>query len=109
VTYRGYRKFWLLLERSHIDLCVADPGHEVDLYVEADLAAMVRVWLGDVRFENALHLREIQLVGNQALVKAFPSWLKLSHFAGTARPGTAASDPVAQAGGLPNTRGAAPP
>jgi DNA-binding HxlR family transcriptional regulator len=109
VTYRGYRKFWLLLERSHIDLCVSDPGYEVDLYVEADLATMARVWLGDVRFETALHLREVQLVGNQALVKAFPSWLKLSRFAGVARPASAASDLVARAAALPHTRGAAPP
>lgn len=87
VTYRGYRRFWLILERPHIDLCVADPGHEVDLYVEADLAAMIRVWLGDVRFESALHQREIQLVGSQALVKAFPAWLRLSPFAAVPRPG----------------------
>ena len=106
VTYRGYRRFWLLLEPSHIELCVEDPGYEVDVYFEADLAAMIRVWLGDVRFETALHLREVQLVGKPALVKAFPSWLRLSHFAGVPRPGSA-SDSVARVS-LPDTPGAAP-
>jgi DNA-binding HxlR family transcriptional regulator len=88
-TYRGYRTFWLLLERSQVELCVEDPGFEVDLYVEADLAAMTRVWLGDVSFDAALRTQEIQLVGKRDLVKAFPSWLMLSRFAGVPRPATA--------------------
>src|ERR1700704_2554384 len=37
-TYRGARLFWLMLERPQVDLCIDDPGFEVDLYVEADLA-----------------------------------------------------------------------
>ena len=91
-TYRGYRTFWLLLERSQVELCVEDPGFEVDLYVEADLAAMTRVWLGDVSFDAALRTQEIQLVGKRDLVKAFPSWLMLSRFAGVPRP--ASSDQI---------------
>lgn len=91
-AYRGPRMFWLLLERSQIDLCIEDPGFEVDLYVEADLAAMIRVWLGDVLFETVLRTQEMQLVGRQALVKAFPSWLMLSRFAGVPRPVGGAGD-----------------
>ena len=52
-TKRGYRRFWLLLERTHVDLCVEDPGFEVDLYLDADLSAMTRVYLGDVSFASA--------------------------------------------------------
>jgi DNA-binding HxlR family transcriptional regulator len=86
VSYRGHRMFWLLLESPQVDLCVEDPGYEIDLYVEADLAAMVRVWLGDEPFHTALRTQTVQLVGKKVLVKAFPSWLKLSHFAGVPRP-----------------------
>jgi len=84
--YRGPRIFWLLLERKQADLCVEDPGFEVDLYVEADLAAMAKVWLGDVPFESVLRSNEVRLVGSRELVKMFPSWLMLSHFAGVPRP-----------------------
>jgi DNA-binding HxlR family transcriptional regulator len=93
-AYRGYRLFWLVLERSQIDLCVEDPGFEVDLYIEADLAAMIRVWLGDTPFESAMRAREVQLTGRKALVKAFPSWLMLSRFAGVPRPTAAAGAPL---------------
>ena len=90
-AYRGYRLFWLVLERSQVDLCVEDPGFEVDLHVAADLAATIRVWLGDVPVETALRKQEIQVVGRKALVKAFPSWLMLSRFAGVPRPSARAS------------------
>jgi len=85
-TYRGPRIFWLLLERSRADLCVEDPGFEVDLYVEADLAAMAKVWLGDVPFESVRRSGDVRLVGPRQLAKAFPSWLMLSHFAGVPKP-----------------------
>jgi DNA-binding HxlR family transcriptional regulator len=84
--YRGFRTFWLLLEQAHVDLCVADPGFDVDLYVQADLAAMAKVWLGDVPFASALRSGDVQLIGNRDLAKAFPSWLKLSKFAAVPRP-----------------------
>lgn len=91
-AYRGPRIFWLLLERSRVDLCVEDPGFEVDLYVEADLAAMARVWLGDVAFESILRSGEARLLGPRSLAKAFPSWLMLSRFAGVPRPQAAAAE-----------------
>jgi DNA-binding HxlR family transcriptional regulator len=88
VTYRGHRTFWLLLENLNVDLCVEDPGFEIDLYVEADLAAMIRIWLGDETFPAALRSQAVQLVGKKVLVKEFPSWLMLSRFAGVPRPDT---------------------
>jgi len=51
--YRGPRLFWLVLERTQAELCIKDPGFEIDLCVEADLAAMAKVWLGDITFEHA--------------------------------------------------------
>lgn len=88
-TYRGLRKFWLALERSGVELCLRDPGFEVDLYVEADLAAMTRVWLGDKPFAEALRAKEIRVTGMRELVRQFPSWVQLSRFAEVPRPAAA--------------------
>ena len=84
--YSGPRMFWLLLERPRVDLRVADPGFDVDLYVEADLAAMAKVWLGDAPVESALRSNEVRLTGSREFVKQFPSWLMLSKFASVPRP-----------------------
>jgi DNA-binding HxlR family transcriptional regulator len=86
VRYRGPRLFWLLLDGTQADLCIEDPGFEIDLYVDADLAAMAGVWLGDITFEHALRSRKVQLTGSHELIQAFPSWLMLSHFAEVPRP-----------------------
>ena len=85
-TYRGAKKFWLTLERSGVELCLTDPGYEVDLYVEADLATMAKVWLGDLSFGDAQRSKKIRLSGMPALVRQFPSWLMLSPFAAVPRP-----------------------
>ena len=83
---RGYHRFWLLLERTHVDLCVEDPGFEVDLYVVADLAAMTKVYLGDISFASASQAGDVRVSGPRELARAFPSWLLLSHFARVPRP-----------------------
>jgi DNA-binding HxlR family transcriptional regulator len=85
-SYRGPRMFWLLLDRAQVDLCIEDPGLEVDLFIDADLAVMAKVWLGDLTFESALRSGGVRAIGPRQLVKAFPSWLMLSRFAGVPRP-----------------------
>jgi DNA-binding HxlR family transcriptional regulator len=86
VRYRGPRLFWLLLDRKQSDLCIEDPGFETDLYVDADLAAMAKIWLGDSTFEDTLRSGKVRLTGSRELAQAFPSWLMLSHFAKVPRP-----------------------
>ena len=85
-SYRGPRLFWLLLERTCVDLCIEDPGFDVDVYVRAETTAMIKVWLGDEPFHSMLAAQRLQLEGSPALVAAFPSWLLLSQFAGVPRP-----------------------
>lgn len=83
---RQARTFWLVLERPQVDLCIVDPGWEVDLYVEADIAAFARVWLGEVPMREAIRAGAIRLAGNAQAVRNFPSWLLLSTLAAVPRP-----------------------
>jgi len=84
---RGPRVFWLLLQRSGAEMCVEDPGFEVDVQVEADLATLAAVWLGDTPFKAALDSKGLRILGPRALTSALPGWLLLSRFAGVPRPG----------------------
>lgn len=79
--------FWLLLERPEADLCVKDPGFEVDVFVEAELAAFARVWLGEVPIREAIRSGAIRLSGAAKTVRGLPSWLLLSTLASVPRPG----------------------
>lgn len=85
----GYRTCWLILERQATDMCLKDPGFEVDLTVGADAATMARVWAGAVTFAQAVRSGGLRVDGPRDLVKAFPTWLLLSHFAHVQRPARA--------------------
>ena len=89
-AWRNLRSFWLILQRPDVDLCIKDPGFEVDLVVDADLAALTKVWMGDMRFVDAMRAGLVSLAGPTVLVRAFPGWLALSGFAGVERPRAAA-------------------
>src|SRR5262245_35216726 len=86
---RGFGTCWLVLERTGTDLCLKDPGHDVDLVVNADAAAIARVWTGALTFQQAVRAGGLALEGPRDLVRAFPTWLLLSHFAHVERPARA--------------------
>ena len=80
--------WWLILHRPEIDLCLKHPGFEVDLVVHADVAALTRVWMGDVRLGDAMRQGLIRLDGLPSVARVFPTWLALSSFATVPRPTT---------------------
>ncbi len=80
---KGMMRWWLVLNHPEAELCLQDPGYEVDLLLHADLFVMTRVWAGELRFADALRQGLISLQGPARLAKAFPGWLKLSVFAQT--------------------------
>lgn len=83
---RAPRTYWFLLQRPEVDLCFTDPGFEVDLYVDADLAALCRVWLGEVPMRQAIREQHIKLTGERQAARDFPNWLLLSTLAAVPRP-----------------------
>jgi len=83
------RTCWLVLERSGVDVCMKDPGFEVDITVHADVRALARVWAGHIGWAEAVRSGGIKLEGRGAIIQAFPSWLQLSHFARVLQPARA--------------------
>lgn len=75
------RAWWLVAEPSGTDLCLSDPGHEVDLEVDAETTAMAAVWLGDLELGAAMAARRVRVQGPDHLVRSLPDWLGFSAFA----------------------------
>jgi len=78
---RPRRSFWLRLAPPTIDLCFTDEGFEPSLTIDADLAALTRVWLGRRRLEEAVAAGEIRLDGDTRDQRSFARWFGLSPFA----------------------------
>jgi DNA-binding HxlR family transcriptional regulator len=83
---KAMRTWWVVLQRPEVDLCLRDPGFEVDLVVAAEAATMARVWMGQLSFAQAVRSGGLRVDGPRALVQAFPGWLRLSHYAHVERP-----------------------
>jgi DNA-binding HxlR family transcriptional regulator len=77
----GQQSFWLILERPVVDLCLSDPGHEVDLTVNADVAELTRVYLGHISLMQAIREGSVEVLGGRALCSGFRDWIGVSPFA----------------------------
>ena len=72
---------WLVAEPSGADLCFTDPGHSIDLQVDAEARAMAEVWVGKTDLGAAMRAKRIKVNGPEHLVRSMPDWLGLSTFA----------------------------
>ncbi|MCO4764588.1 MAG: transcriptional regulator [Myxococcales bacterium] len=78
----GNRRWWLVFDRGDVDLCLTDPGYDVDLTVSAQLRALCEVWIGHQALPQALRTGSIRLAGASPMVLSFSDWFALSRFAG---------------------------
>ena len=79
------RRWWLLAGGDQGDLCMTDPGFEVDLFVAVGLRNLTRYWLGQLDW-RALLSTGLDMKGPRWLQRSLPQWLGQSGFAAVERP-----------------------
>jgi hypothetical protein len=75
------QRWWLIIDDGTADLCLVDPGFDVDLYVRSDLRTMTRGWMGLTTVAAERAVGTLVLVGN-SLKGTAQRWLGFSIFAG---------------------------
>jgi DNA-binding HxlR family transcriptional regulator len=74
------RCWWLVIEpHGEVDLCSANPGFDIDLYVATDLRTMTAIWMGLTTVEK--EREKIVLTGSRDIAGKMQTWLGLSPFA----------------------------
>lgn len=86
---REYPDWWLLVQGERVDICVNDPGREIDVYFTTTVQVMADVWMGKVSYRKAIADKSLTLVGQKALINDVSAWMSDSIFAGI-EPSTAA-------------------
>ncbi len=71
-------RYWLVIEPTDVSVCLTDPGFEVDVVLRSSRRTLYLIWLGRTDFGAALRSGEVELSGDPALCKTFPTWLRLS-------------------------------
>jgi DNA-binding HxlR family transcriptional regulator len=71
----GLRRWWFVSENGGTDLCLEDPGHEVDVVVTTSVRTMTAVWTRQCGFEQARRDGRVEVLGPPALVRRLGAWL----------------------------------
>jgi len=76
-----FRRWWLIVEDGEVDVCMKDPGHDIDLELLTDVRTLTGVWMGDIGLGQALRDRRIRLTGPTRLKRDMSTWLRRNYFA----------------------------
>lgn len=77
-----YPDWWLVAKSDELDLCVNDPGREVDVYFTTSVKTMADIWMGENSYRKAIGDGSLKLVGDRALTRNITAWMTNSLFAG---------------------------
>lgn len=69
-----HRFYWIVVDAREVDLCLRDPGHAVDVVIEADLRSLTQVWMGDAEFGHEVAAGRIVVRGPARLTARIPRW-----------------------------------
>lgn len=80
---REERNYWIVSKPGEpVDLCLIDPGYDVDLYITAQLKAMTAAWMGLSGLKAEIDRGTISLVGDPEIAARIDAWMVRSSFAG---------------------------
>ena len=77
---KQHRNWWLVINGNQVDVCVRDPGKDVDLYFTTTVRSMTDVWLGHETYRRAMREGGLKIVGPTSLTRNVSSWLRNSEF-----------------------------
>lgn len=75
------RFWWLVVRDGDVDVCLKDPGYDIDLLIVSDLKTLTAVWMGDTTIMSALRDKLVDVSGSSALRKNIGAWLGSSYYA----------------------------
>lgn len=77
----NFSEWWVKIEGDAVELCLDDPGYEIDVYFTANLRTMTEVWMGDLSLSEAQADGRLKLVGPSNLLRHLKSWFPLHRYA----------------------------
>ena len=73
---RGVKQYWLVMEKTGVDVCQKDPGFPVDVTVSGDVAKLIAVYLGYTSWSEATR-QALRVEGDREVARNLGSWLRL--------------------------------
>ena len=73
----GEKFWWFVNENGACELCLRDPGYEIDLYLACTLADMIYIVRGDLPLGRAMESERLEVLGPAADRDRLGAWLNL--------------------------------
>ena len=81
------RTYWIIAKPGRaVDLCMSDPGFDVDLYVDTQIPVLTGILFGRYSLSRELEQERLKLIGAPKISRTIGKWLSLTSFAPSARP-----------------------
>lgn len=77
--------WWVVVKGDHVDLCLKDPGKDVNVYFTCAVRTMSDVWMGDRTYREAIKSGDMLVQGDTDLIRNIQAWLRPSIFAESPR------------------------
>lgn len=74
------RNWWLVVDRSSVEVCMTAPARDVDVYFTTTVRTMHDVWMGDRTYRDAINREDLVIEGEPALTRNVSKWLRPSVF-----------------------------
>lgn len=74
-------RFWIVHRDGRVEMCLKDPGLDVDVAVSSDLRRFVEAWRGLRDLRREIRAGHIRVEGPRHLRDQLPEWLLLSQLA----------------------------
>lgn len=75
------RFWWLVVRDGEVDVCMKDPGYDVDLLISTDLKTLTAIWMGDTTIMKSMRDKKATITGSSVLRKNIAAWLGCSYYA----------------------------
>jgi hypothetical protein len=83
---KKFADWWVKIDGDETELCLDDPGGDVDVYFTSSLRTLTEVWMGDVSLRDARAGGKLRIVGTRAYLNDLGRWFPL-HVMAAIRPG----------------------
>ena len=81
------RTYWVIAKPGMaVELCMSDPGFDVDLYVDTQVPVLTGILFGRCSLSRELEQERLKLIGAPKISRTIGKWLSLSIFAPSASP-----------------------
>lgn len=73
-----FSNWWIVIEESgERELCVNNPGTEIDIHLRTNLRTMTEIWAGDISISKAKRDGLLHVSGNPVYSRSLSKWLRL--------------------------------